>query len=56
MKDLLNILGRAYKKKYLPFAIFAIIFMLSDVIIGLSIPRMTEGIFTRINKDVLVNA
>lgn len=54
MKDLFNIIGRSYKKKYLPYAILAILFMLLDVITGLLIPRMTEGIFTRINKEILV--
>lgn len=52
MKDLLNILGRPYKKKYLPFAIGAILFMLLDVGIALLIPRITESIFTHINKEV----
>jgi len=56
MKDLINIIGRAYKKNYLPFALLAILFMLLDVLTGLLIPRMTEVIFTRINKEVLVRA
>ena len=53
MRDLLNILGRPYKKKYLPYAIAAIIFMLLDVGIALFIPRVTESIFTQINKTGL---
>lgn len=56
MRDLLNILGRPYKKKYLPYAIGAIIFMLLDVGVALVIPRITENIFTTINKDILTNA
>lgn len=50
MRDLLKIMARPYKRKYLPYAILAIIFMMFDVGIALVIPRITKDIFTEINK------
>ncbi|MGD9605342.1 MAG: ABC transporter ATP-binding protein [Bacilli bacterium] len=50
MKSLLKIYSRCYTKKYLIYAIFAIIFMIGDVGIALAIPAITKGIFTEINS------
>ncbi|MGD9886426.1 MAG: ABC transporter ATP-binding protein [Bacilli bacterium] len=50
MKSLLKIYKRSYSKKYLFYAIFAIIFMIGDVGVALAIPAITKGIFTEINS------
>ena len=50
MKSLLKIYKRSYSKKYLIYALLAIIFMIGDVGIALAIPAITKGIFTEINS------
>jgi ATP-binding cassette subfamily B protein len=50
MKSLLKIYKRSYSKKYIVYAILAIIFMIGDVGIALAIPAITKGIFTEINS------
>lgn len=50
MKSLLTLYKRAFQRKYLVYAILAILFMIGDVVIALAIPMITKGIFTEINS------
>ncbi|MCK9536592.1 MAG: ABC transporter ATP-binding protein/permease [Bacilli bacterium] len=51
MKDLFKIYLRVYQKKHIVFSIFAILFLIFDVLIALIIPSITKGIFDEINSE-----